>query len=728
MGVTSYPPENPTAPAASTATESAIPSVTSISSSFATLAASLQSNQTINASTPSKPTQTTLEGTLYQSAACDLWPATQTYTDASSQTLKPVVDSQKRPFSLAALSELNTALSAANLPLPTIDPAAWGFKGAEAPPLHLIRTAKSNKVLDKCIAHLIHRTSDIRVSLCLPYFIKNLGEAELEGYINKIFESFPLEGIMRTLRGIESDIKEFQAHPSEINGTICRWEAPDVEGTPNSIDLNQSGIQVYNLGWYNNTNAVVRPEGDSNYLLTDPWYAWYLQISSGARQFEDAQGEWGVVTAYSPDLKWDLIKTKFNPNDTVSQGECAEPGGNNNAVKIWEKFSQAQLQEHIYPAINQTIHSLKAFAEDIYVSQFNDRIERILDEKDGDCLRRFCLRRENLTVSLCGFKSFFELQELDSESQYAGALSSRQRISEVVNFLRVGLENAFSNHYNSPEMPDNSHFGVPLRNLMCAFGSSPNNNTYALPGTFDMYLGRRNGRKLTECKNYDGQNNKKICGQFRLEISTKPCTILRGSCAAIARTGKPSNNTDGVSVESIENARDEIEKGAIARKFAQNLVGETPESWKRLTQGPDGQSYDQFFCDYTNNVKVAVTTLDKEAQGVSGVDYDVPTKDLVRGINLLVQEFKQVGDENEARVSSGLWGCSWTGTGKPSIVGQGITSQTTFDNYLYYGRVTAQEYAAANGSPFGSSWPWAINVTRLYDDDPCNQFAAAAYS
>ncbi|KAK6345824.1 hypothetical protein TWF730_010167 [Orbilia blumenaviensis] len=379
-------------------------------------------------------------------------------------------------------------------------------------------------------------------------------------------------------------------------------------------------------------------------------------------------------------------------------------------------------------ALNRTISSLKRFAEDIFVSNKTDTIIRMLDQKHGtDCLRRFCGGRENLTISICGFDSFADLDELNTENRYAGVLGSRIRIGELVNYIAKGLETAALKRLEKPggrakngdKASEATEFEKPLQDLMCALDSWEGGNS--LPGTFKLDLARKNSHQISECKDLpsgstiNAKNNQQrktsnSCGNFRVEISSQPCNSLRGRCYARKRG---SAGSDGASLKGIERTRDAIASGSLTRRFAQNLLGDTPRSWASWAS-----MFDQFYCDYTNHVKVSIGVWRKEAQKIKRVDYTVPRGELVRSLDLLIQEFKQVGDKSKDRIARG---CNWAGGGPPTIKPN--------ETFGYFGSVGADEYARALWYPMNErrSWPWTINVTRLHDDDPCKHFPLVAF-
>ncbi|RVD84844.1 uncharacterized protein DFL_003182 [Arthrobotrys flagrans] len=187
---------------------------------------------------------------------------------------------------------------------------------------------------------------------------------------------------------------------------------------------------------------------------------------------------------------------------------------------------------------------------------------------------------------------------------------------------------------------------------------------------------------------------------------------------------------DAVRKRDLELARDAIKSGTLTRKFAQNLLGETPQNWTRWTAGEGGLFYDQFFCDYGKHVKIAIAIPNIMRRG-NRVDYDVPTKELVRGLNLLIEGFttSTIGPDgpffqNGNRIARS---CLWNGntTDPPRELNQ---------TFGYFGNVAAKQWSEASSSPTFSpshvesyDWPWRINVTRLYEDDPYKYFSPIAY-
>ncbi|KAK6331585.1 hypothetical protein TWF718_002134 [Orbilia javanica] len=617
-------------------------------------------------------------------------------------------------FTPSAFFRFIAALSTARFPLPKH--TDLGFNVTEHS-LYWINEVAHDK---RCIGHLFHRESDIRVSICLPTTERT------DPNIEKIHKSPPMKEIIATLKTIETDIQDRLVDPSQTKGAICVWGNVDAAGRPSNQTPSPQGeanIRIIRAGNYT-LNSAEPMEGlpDEEQMV-----GWFLGISGQGKEFQTNRLSWGSNLRHDMNfgIKWDIIKSSFTPNDPKPGCSYSkEPFGQ---FRSQRKTSETGMKDHVYSAINSTINSLRVLSEDLFVSSKNNTIIRVIDEKDGDCVRKFCGGREDLTVSLCGFKSFDDLKQLDSENNYNGALNNRELMSDLVNYLRHQLESAALWHYDNPGKENNKKtFGPILNQLMCAFNSS--NDTSVFPGTLKIYLGRKNSQLIPECEEY--QPSRAGCGHFRLEINSKACTMLSGTC----NYSKKGDRTfkDAVSVGNLIKARDSISSGSIARKFAQNLLGQTPPSWERWTRGlgsyyqPDNvyreTTYDQFFCDYDNNVKVSVYVEDKAKVGGT-VDYNVPTKHLTRGLNFLIQEFNGAGDKDGGRISRN---CQW-GDGE-------IQNRQRNKTLGYFGFISSYEYKDAgwgpgfNNYPESTDWPWRFNITRLYPDDPCKDFSPIPFS
>ncbi|KAF3270493.1 hypothetical protein TWF128_004258 [Orbilia oligospora] len=621
---------------------------------------------------------------------------TPTPTPSIEQLLYP-------PFKLSAFSSFLTALEAAEYPLP--DQSQLGFKATKSQ-LYWIKEAGAGRIPD-CLAHLFDTINDIRVSLCLPVVFQNATAISQA-------ESTPMEAIMTILRTIESDIETYRTDPSQPYGNICQWTPKSSAGDPSKQiydpkDLDEGKFQAYLIGNYGTRD---RDGNESSTVIGSkdlPLTGWYLNIASGGNDYQKNELSWGANSQYKTP-RWDLIKTTFTP--TNPDHKCSNPKGAG-LSKPKKRLPQAEIEKYVYPVVNSTINGLRILAEDIYASNKSDTIIRMLDEKDGDCVRRFCGGRQNLTLSVCGFQSFEKFEMINAENQYANALGDRIKISEMIHFLRTQLEDAAIRHFKNPDQLDARHFGPPLREFMCSV-SAVNGTTSKLPGIFSFVLGPKNGRKVPGCEN--PEEYKEGCGNFRLEISSKLCTLFNPSCGSSKQDSEGFQ--DVVPLNSIREARNAIENGTITRRFAQNLLGETPSNWVRWTQGKVGnviRTFDQFYCDLEGRVKIAVG-IEERLRGTRGAGYEVPPKQLLRGLDVLINEFGDI--ESPERISRG---CSWNIGGLKGLPPDIFNIK---DISGFSGSVYAFQWGGARSDAILSKgWPWIINITRLYEDDPCGSFS-----
>ncbi|KAF3315895.1 hypothetical protein TWF173_003091 [Orbilia oligospora] len=645
------------------------------------------------------PIKTAPNNTTNFSNVTSMATLTPTPTPSIEQLLYP-------PFKLSAFSSFLTALEAAESPLP--DQYQLGFKDTKAQ-LYWIKEAGAKRD-PNCLAHLFDTINDIRVSLCLPVNPQNATT------ISKV-ESTPMEAIMTILRTIESDIETYQTDPSQLNGDICEWIPNGSAGDPSKQiydpkDPDEGKFQAYRIGNYSTGDS----DGNDNSAIIGrdglPLIGWYLNIASGGNDYQKNELSWGANLQYKT-ARWDLIKTTFTPNNP--DHKCSNTKGAG-LSKPKKRLQQAEIEKYVYPVVNSTINGLRILAEDIYASNKSNTIIRMLDEKDGDCVRRFCGGRQNLTLSVCGFQSFKKFEMINVENQYANALGDRIKISEMIHFLRTQFEDAAIRHFRNPDLLDNRHFGPPLREFMCSV-NAVNGTTSKLPGIFSFVLGPKNGRKVPGCEN--PEEYKEGCGNFRLEISSKPCTLFYPSC------GSSKQNSEGfqdvVTLNSIREARNAIEDGTITRRFSQNLIGETPSNWVRWTQGKVDnviRTFDQFYCDLEGKVKIAVG-IEERLRGTRGAGYEVPHKQLLRGLDVLIKEFGEI--ESPERISRG---CSWSidGLKGPPTAILNLTDDSGFSGSVY----ASQWGGAGSDTILSEGWPWVINITRLYEDDPCRNFSQVA--
>ncbi|KAK6506533.1 hypothetical protein TWF506_011439 [Arthrobotrys conoides] len=625
-------------------------------------------------------------------ALCNWTPASINET-ADPKKQQPAV-SNTSPFTLSAFSDFLTSLTAAKMPVP--DQAQIGFN-PQVDTLYWLKELPGS--FKECFAHLFDLKSDIHISFCMPARLQE----KYSAYTKKLGESPPMKEIITSLQTIKTDIEAYLTQPSKLSGKSCQWKNPTV--------AKDSSFVISNIGEYNATNIKDVSLVKNAFI---PLVGWYINIGGKGKEFQEIYLDGGANLKFSLKPKWDLIKTTFKPSNP--KHTCNADGDDD-----FDQMSQKEREENIYPMVNSTIRNLRTLAEDIYKSEKNNRTIRILDERDGDCIRKICGGRRNLTVSICGFNSFGEFDQINTESQYAGGLGNRIIISEMVNFLRIQFEEAVLRHYRKPEEPDSRQLGPPLRDFMCSLGSA--NDTSLLPGTFVFNLGRRNGRSIKGCEDY--KKYKKGCGNFRLEISSKPCTLLRPSCGSSGgRSNETGYSLDTVSTESLIEFRQKLEDKTITRKFAQNLLGETPDSWVSWTQGKVGdyiRPFDQFYCDDKTKIKLAVG-IDVRLRDKSGVDYEVPHKDLLRGLDVLLEEFVRAEDPKDPIVDKRRISrdCSWNVEG---LKGRPAPQK----NSRYAGVVYAEQWGLAMPLAIDpDGWPWVMNITSLRKDDPCGSFSPVA--
>ncbi|KAF3159302.1 hypothetical protein TWF788_003807 [Orbilia oligospora] len=645
------------------------------------------------------PIKTAPNNTTNPSNATSMATLTPTPTPSIEQLLYP-------PFNLSAFSSFLTALEAAEHPLP--DQYQLGFKDTK-PQLYWIKETGLRQDKD-CLTHLFDRINDIRVSLCIPIVQQNATT------ISQAL-SLPMENITTILSTIGSDIETYQTDPSQLKGDICEWTPKSSARDPSKQiydpkDPNEGKFQAYFIGEYYTDDR----DGNENLARIGseelPLVGWDLNIASGGNNYQKDELLWGANLQFKTP-RWDLIKTTFTP--TNPDHKCSDPK-DFGLSKPKKRLPQSDIEKYVYPVVNSTINGLRILAEDIYASNNYDSIIRMLDEKDGDCIRRFCGGRQNLTLSICGFQSFKKFDMINAENQYANALGDRIKISEMVHFLRTQFEDAAIRHFKNPDQLDARHFGPPLREFMCSV-SAVNGTTSKLPGIFSFILGPINGRKVPGCEK--PEEYKEGCGNFRLEISSKPCTLFYPRCGFSQRGYEGSQ--DVATLNSIREARNAIEDGTITRRFAKNLIGETPSNWVRWTQAMIDDtmiSFDQFYCDLKGKVKIAVG-IEGQARGTRGASYEVPPKQLLRGIDVLIKEFGEI--ESPERISRG---CSWNikGLRPPPTAILNLTEESGFSGSVF----AAQWGGAGPNTIIQEDWPWIINITRLYEDDPCESFSQIA--
>ncbi|KAK6524388.1 hypothetical protein TWF281_011296 [Arthrobotrys megalospora] len=587
-------------------------------------------------------------------------------------------------FNLEEFSKLTAALEAAAPSIP--DNTQYGFN-ATNPGLFWIKERRDN-----CVAHLFNSETDPQgntiqtdafVSLCFPTSLLN-NKPKAESRTQDLQMNPPLEKIASLLKSIESDLRAYQRN---INGTTCVWKPTPPPTSTVTSSVEDSRFQVLNLGEYGVNNTRIPPMLQFKGL-------WYLKIGGNASMWLRDNLYWGANLKF--DLPgWDLRDMNFVPSNEAE----TKSGGSCETTKM--------------SAVKRTIGSLRLLAEDIYQTNVSNIWS--IDRKDGDCVKHFCGGRTNLTVSLCGFRSFYDFDQLNEAGLYASRLNNVTKISEVVNFARLELEKAVDQSTKKSYVYDkNNKFGRTLRRFACASNSSRHDDM--LPGIFKLDLERRGAKDIPICRG-DGKisikDPKNACGNFTLEISSRPCTILRGSCRIPANVPNQDPKELGARIGDIMKARDNIQLENVEPTFAQNLIGETPTEWIRYTS----KDYQQYFCDYQNSVKVLVG---KPGLNISQdrIDYPVPKKAIIRGLDLLIQELKQSDISNPDRITRS---CNWGG---PPPVRNSTSKET-----LYVGSVISwqrRNYQTVQPSE-EPSWPWQFYVTGLKKDDPCSNFSTVAF-